>query len=175
MEYALAALIGVISSLTASVVFLLVLSKLRPRLEISDKIAWTMADNRKEFHIKIINRTKNPIVNIKTELLLAKWRNVSGGRIYSSMPIELRQSEALQISGFTSDPEDNKAEYAIRFTALEDIDQLWANDENTSLIFRVYGVHSISNLGRAFQRTYHRKATSLKYGDFKFGNSLEIE
>jgi len=117
--------------------------------------------------------TKRSITNVRAELHLITPKNVPGGRIVSSKKIELKRCDPIQIGRFN--PKDKEADYAHRFQTYKNLDKIWAKDGNTYLRFRIFGTDSLSNLGKIFRQDYHMKRSTIKNGEFEFGNSMEIK
>jgi hypothetical protein len=173
MNNVFAIIIGVLSSLIASIVFLLFLTRLRPRILISDQIAKSTSDSGKKiYRIKVVNETKVPIINVKAQLHLMNPNMAPGGIIFISKEISFQRSEMLEIAAF--DSKDKAAEYAYRFRSYEDIDNLWSDDAHSYLRFRIYATHSISGFSRVFRKDYHTKRNTIIEGDFAFGTSTAI-
>jgi hypothetical protein len=173
MVWTLSGVIGVISSLVASGVFLLAISKLRPKLFVSPKISKTKDDKGNTvYFVKVINRTRYPVIGVNVRMYLATPQNVSGGTAYKHRAIELRMPNVMELSPF--DRKDKDAKYAVRFTVAEDLDALWSQDETARVRFQIYATHSLTGFGKAVDQFYYQKRTDLVDGEFKFGNSLEI-
>jgi hypothetical protein len=167
-------LLGAISSLIASVVFLLFLTRVRPRIIISECIAkGTSANGKAIYRIKVINRTRVPIINVKAQLHFMRPTVAPGGIIYISKEIKLQRSEIMELSEFNL--KDNTAAYAYRFRSYEDLDESWNDDKQSYLRFRLYATHSISGFSRVFRKDFHTKRNSIVDGDFAFGNSVEVK
>jgi len=177
IDYILAILIGVSSSFVASFLFLWFLARLRPRIEISDQIAKGKSSTGKiEYRIKIIiiNKTSRPIINIKAQLCLVTPSIVPGGIIREFKQIPIIPNELMELPKFNL-KDIEWAGYEYRFITYEDIENLWKDDKKSYLYFRIYAVDSLSGFGKLFIKEYRNKQYSIKEGDFKFGNSFEIE
>jgi hypothetical protein len=166
-------MLGILSSLVASVFYLFAFSTIRPKISISPKIAKSLdKDGNAAYKIKILNKGARPIVNIKARLSISEPTIVPGGRILASKTVHLRREEIMSIEGF--DARDKDANYAFRFTTLDNLETQWSDDSNTYVIFSIYAVHSLSGLGKLFTQRYAIKRDSIVNGDFVFGNSFEI-
>lgn len=164
--------IGVIGSLTASVIFLLLARSFRPRIEISRKIAeWGSDDNRSHV-IKILNHSKRSVVDLRFELLLITLKSVPDGVLRSTRPISLSKPEAFILHGFSK--ADKDARFARRIVVNEDLNDVWTNDEQQFLVFRVYGHDEVSGLAKLFEVEYRTIRNSMVSGQFHSGNTLEI-
>ncbi|MGA2824360.1 MAG: hypothetical protein ABSE72_12640 [Bacteroidales bacterium] len=165
--------IGVLSSLVASLIFLFYLTRVRPKIEISDQVARTISASGKTiYRIKVINKSRVPIINIKTQLHVMRPTTVPAGIIYISKDITFQQSEIMELSKF--DTQDKTAAYAYRFRSYDALDDLWSEDSQSYLRFRIRATHSVSGFTRVFRKDYYTRRNSIMYGEFDFGNSMKI-
>lgn len=173
IEYILAIIIGVLSSAVASLIFLLFLNRIRPKIIISDQIARGKSTKGNIiYRIKVINKTSRSIMDIKATLHRVRTVVVPGGTIPKVKEIPLKRSEIMELPKF--DPKDKEANYAYRFITYENIEEIWEHDTMEYLRFRIYARDSLSGFGKVFIKDYHTKRNSIKEGDFEVGNSLEI-
>lgn len=176
MNLLVVVLIGILSSLVASLVFLCFLTRIRPKIEISKQIAKEYADGdvcgQGPYKIKIINKTRRRIIDVEAQLHLMEIRVLPGGIIRRGVPIPLVRSKIMEIEKF--DPRDESADYAFRFIIDADVEEIWKDDSHSFLRFRISATDSFSGFKRVFIMDYHKKRDCIKQGDFKFGNSLEI-
>ena len=141
-------------------------------------ISKTVAEGRSSkgdaiYRIKIINRTRRPIINIKAQLHLMTPSVVPDGIIVKSKEIQLKRSNPMELSRF--DRKDKEARYAFRFLTYQDLDTLWEDDIHSYLRFRIFAMDSLSGFGKVYTQDYHTKRNTLINGDFEFGDSLEIK
>ncbi len=165
----LAILFGVV----ANGMFLYITSRFRPKIDISPNVAHRTDSSEKSVYcIKVINRTRAPIVDIKAQLLVFTSRQTATGDIWISTPIELKQSDPIMIGKY--DKKDKDIDCAYRFITYKDIDKIW-NDENTQFLrFRIYARHSVSGFGTFASKDYRLKRNSIKEGEFSKGDTFEI-
>ena len=166
----LAALVGIMSN----GMFLILLSKLRPRLEISPWIARgkSTIDGRVIFRIKVINRSKYPVTNIRAQIHLMKPYQSSGGEVWKSKAIKLVRDNPMVLDRYAKkDPDVN---YAFRFVTYENIDELWLDDTVQFIRFRTTCQHGLSGFGGYFSRDYRLKRRTIKDGDFSKGDTFDI-
>lgn len=166
-------LTGVLSSLVASLIFLMLLFALRPRISISECIARTNHDGRKVYVVKIVNRTWWRLYDIHAEFAHLKFENVTGGQNVYSKPLTMLKSHIWSMNSLFKLRPDPNAEFAILFVCLDDVDALWT--DGSLFEFRVMAKHSFSGFSKIHKRRYYKAATSVRSGSFKFGNSLEID
>lgn len=164
-------LLSILSGLVASGVFLLVLSKFRPEIEISPYIARETDDDGKYYVFKIVNRSPRSCIGVKVDASLAKQTNVEGGHTFWTKHLALKQKEVFEIS--KNDLEDKNADYAWRFVTDDDLDTLWASD-NDMVRFRVLATDSLTGFSRAFVHQFRLARNSIKTGSHHFGNDLDV-
>lgn len=166
----LATFVGLITS----GIFLYVLSKFRPIIDISPAIAKgkDTLSGRTIYRIKVINRTKSPIVDIKAQLHIFKNHQTATGEIWKSKAVELRRSDPIVIDKY--DSADLDANYAYRFVTYANLEEAWSDDNVQFLRFRIYARHSISGFGVYAYKDYRLKRNSIKSGEFSKGDTFEI-
>ncbi len=166
----LAAFVG----LFTSGIFLWFLAKFfRPRIDISSMIARGMDTNngRTIYRIKVINRTRCPIVDIKAQLHIFKNHQTATGEVWKSKAIELKRADPVLIDKY--DKADGDVNYAYRFVTYDDLESIW-NDNIHFLRFRIYAKHSISGFGGFFYHDFRLKRITIKSGEFSKGDTFEI-
>jgi hypothetical protein len=166
-----AIIVGLISSFTASFIFLFYLKQLRPKLRISPYIAKETYDGDPIYVFKVINYGSRDLVDIKLDVELAQLVNVEGGLIYKSKNIPLVKNYLFQLSKF--DKSDTHGNYAARFTTKVDINSIWES-ENDYLILKVIATDSFSGFSDSFSYSFRVKRTSIKEGSHKWGPELEV-
>jgi len=116
-EILAAVVIGLASSLLASVAFLAFLTTLRPNIQISEQIAKSVTiEGEVEYRIKIVNKSHWPVNRIHAEFALIQYRNGPGGRFKKRTALSLRRSEVMQLLSTRADVEEEYADYAFRFS-----------------------------------------------------------
>ncbi len=180
MNFAIPLLIGIFSGFIASLVFVMFFSRIRSSIEISNKICYSHTtmlfdderEGKKVFEIKIINRTRRPVINLRAELQLVSQRFTKGGPVQYWKDIDLVRPDPIRIEKY--DKKDTEGLYAFRFRTFEDIDKLWSDDENAFLRFRIATTDSLSGFSKVFVRNYYTKKDTLVEGRFASGDSFEI-
>ncbi|MCR4321932.1 MAG: hypothetical protein NUV74_16555 [Candidatus Brocadiaceae bacterium] len=166
----LALLFGVVTS----AIFFLILSRFRPKIDISPKIAHGLSTKTGEtiYRIKVINRTRSPLTDIKAQLHIYKNYQTGTGEIWKSDEIALKRSDPISIDRY--DKNDADANYAFRFLTYNDLNITWNDDSVQFLRFRIFARHSVSGFGGFFLRDYRLKRNSIIDGDFSKGDTFEI-
>lgn len=173
-ENAFPIVIGVLSSIASSFIYLLAVSTIRPKGMVSQHIAYSInSDGRQAYVIKFINKTRRPIINIQATLHVMRSVSVPNGIIVTTLgEVPFTRSNPILIAGFKR--RDKNAEYAFRFRTFEDLATLWGSEQGTFVRFRVVASDSLSGFYRIFQHDYHDKGACIVEGQFEFGQSLKI-
>jgi len=173
MDAFLSVVIGAISSLAASGLFLFCLFKLRPNIMISPYIAISKSsEGSNEYRFKIINKTSRPIINLRVRIFVSNRKNVPDGVMVHNKRIPLAIEDVFQMPRY--DLNDKNADYARRFICKEDINSLWEDKNGCTLKIIVMATDSLSGFSKVFIKEYHTKKNTLVEGSHRFGDSLEI-
>ncbi|MGK7900923.1 MAG: hypothetical protein AB4352_05815 [Hormoscilla sp.] len=142
---------GVISGLITSTMIFKILSMIKPKVEISEDISKDKDkdDGRTLYRIKVINRTKADIVNIRAQLHLLKKDQVKGGEILRNKRLQLKQSDLLFIEKF--DVRDKNASYAYRFITYENLEEEW-DAARQFVRFRIICTHPFTGVLQFFPK-----------------------
>lgn len=166
-------IVPILIGLLTSLLFLLLLSWIRPNIQISDKIAKVKSkkhSGRYAYVVKIINKSRRGAVDVKVRFALAQEKIVPDGSIMRTSDFMLEKDSQFEMSGFNkNEPEAS----AFRFVTYDDIEIDW-NDNKTFLTFIVYAKDSFTGFGRVFTQKYNLKEKTLIEGSFKIGISMEI-
>ena len=164
--------IGVVSSVIASTVFLLGVAR-RPKLDISYKIAKsTDAEGNRYYAAKIVNRTRSPLTDVRLRMSLLSPMPIEGGVVYDVKDLMLRTPDLLEIGAF--DPRDLDASYAVRIALADDLDELWSQHYLQRVRFQVHATDSFTGYRKLFTQQYFVKELSLREGEFESGESLQV-
>ena len=161
--------IGIVSGIISSILFLIALFFLKPRIKISDKICTNSEFGKPYYFIKTINKTWWTIYDIKVELSLLQASSTKGGKIYKVDNIKLRRDPPFQIPRFSK--KDKDAFYAVMFSTEADLDTLWT-DNTHSLKVVISARHTLSGFSRIYTKEYFSKEHAIHRGKFEFGKSL---
>lgn len=173
IDYVASIIVGVLSSLLASGLFLIFISRIKPKVDVSKAIARRRnADGSTAYIIKVINRRHRSVINVNARVHLITPKVVPGGIVSVTREIKLIGSNPLEITGFNRN--DKEASFAHRFMIYENLDDLWEDDERSYLRFRMFASDSLSNFGKVISQDYHTKRNTIKDGDFEKGNSFTI-
>ena len=164
-------IIGVLSSLIASFLFLFFLLRKIPSIKISKYIAKETYNGEIRYVFKLVNTGKRDIVDLQADLELATIVNVSGGIIYKGKNIKLIKTQCFSLSRY--DKNDKEGNYAIRFVTKENLEEYW-NNERDYMIFRVKATDSFSGFSKSFTVEYRNKRVSIKPGSHGWGLNLDV-
>ncbi|WP_316368819.1 hypothetical protein [Candidatus Thiodiazotropha sp. CDECU1] len=171
--YASAIVLGIVSSLVASAIWLYFFARLRPNIEISPFISIGENETGKYYVIKLVNKTRRPIINIRCRLNLVQPKSIPGGLIYSNRGIKLEREEVFMIDKF--DDRDEDAKYAWRFVCREDLETDWNEKQGAYLIFRVLATDSLSGLSKYFAMRFFTKSDCLLQGSHGYGKDVTVK
>ncbi|MEW8287765.1 MAG: hypothetical protein AB2697_17440 [Candidatus Thiodiazotropha endolucinida] len=164
-------IVGILASLSASIVFLFAMFQLKPKITISPLIAREEQDGKTIFGFKVVNMGKRPVVNLKAEVVFVKGTNVEGGPMFWLKPVSLNKDNVFYLSGYSkSDP---NADYALRLSTDDDIDHIW-DSHNDFLEINVYAVDSLSGFGSAVRQEFRTKRNCIMAGSHKWGKDLDV-
>jgi hypothetical protein len=173
-EYIIPAIIGILSSGLASLVFWYLFYNIKPKIEISEHIAYSTLSNdpaKNKHVIKFINKSKTDLTNVKLELKRMLAQNSLKGNVYAFESLRLKTCEISIVDKF--DKKDKDSKYAIQVVVDDNLNQIWKPSSET-LIFSVIATHSVSGSTKLFEMEFKHQ-TNLKKGTFVTGNTFEIE
>ena len=163
-------IIGAIGSLIASALFLLLLFRFRPNLEISPSISKSTYDDQTVYSIKVVNKGSRDVVRLSTELLMVEPQVVKGGIGKNILQFALAKNEWFALTPTA----ERDGEAAFEFITNEKIESEWGQRPNSYLIFRVYAQDSFSGFTKVFSKKYFSRTDDIVVGRFGVGASMEI-
>jgi len=161
--------IGVLSSF----LFILLLSRLRPSIDISREIAKMpvggCGPSAGGYAIKVVNKSKRAAIEIRARLALAVPAVVPGGIITATTDYVLEKDSLFELPGQGKEAEDS----AFRFITYQNIEADWLPGR-AYIQFSLVAKDSLSGFGRAITKKYEVKSDKLRDGVFEVGNSMRI-
>lgn len=158
-------IIGVISSVIASVVFYLLMIGIKPRFIISDKMSMTPKDDGTvDYMVKVINKTRGYITNISYSLLYCVDRK---DEIIDMEAVNPLKPSLLYMDAFTKKNKD----YAVRITFNASKDECKI-DDNSYFLFSFQANHSFSNSMKIKTKKYTKN--ELMDGIFETGEGMNV-
>lgn len=166
----------VLTGLLASLFFLIIASRFRPKFQISTQIAkmppsafgGASPGPCTGYAVKVLNTSRTSAVEIKARMSLVHESHVEGGFIGASVDFVLRKSELFELPGKGDDAENS----AFRFVTHDDIERDW--DRYHYVVFSLFAKHALTGFGKVFTQKYHLRGTSIKDGEFARGESMDI-
>lgn len=161
--------IGVLSS----VLFLLLASRVRPRIVISDHIAKMPPDgcvrSLEGYAIKVVNHSRRSATEVHARLALVRKLTVAGGQINQTDEFLLVKDTLFELPGKSRDPENS----AFRFITYQDIESQWT--ATTYMLFTISAKDALTGFGRVYSKEYYLPRDALRAGTFAVGHSMEIK
>ena len=167
---------GIPGALLATLITVLAVRLLPPRIKISQQIATMWSDERSALRsrFKIVNMSRRTIVELRFELVILYYKD---GKTRTLL-VSPERPEPISIAG-----RDKKrkewGDYVVAYDEklLDDLIQREAiGDKGCELRFRVFGRDSFSGAGKQFQMKYERLFDgTFVYGAFEDDMSMEIE
>ncbi len=170
-ELLLSTFIGLLSGVVSSMIFLWVLTLMRPNITISKEICKSSDANGTFYGFKIINNSRFHALDLKAELILNTPFNSPGGSNHSCEWITLRKDGLLQFPRYKRN--DAGADYALILGTREDLDALW-NSSAQYLEVKIYAKHSFSGIYKSFNQKYYTKNSCIMSGMYNFGKTFRI-
>ena len=164
-------IIGAIGSLIASVIFLALLYRLRPKLGLCSKIAKVEHSTGKVYALKVVNLGRRDATSIKAELLLLDPELVEGGYVNSIFEVPLVKEEVFVLSPIKDVKKDFGKTY--EFITTLDLELEWKKYPKAKLIFRVRAQDSFSGFAKVFSKDFCTR-NDIIAGRFGEGDSMNI-
>jgi hypothetical protein len=179
---------GFLTGIVASFIFLLLISRLKPKIAISPVVARGIKPQN--YRIKVINKARRikffrdgRVLNVKARLELVTERHLhkpdnfeelDDHPLLSTQKIELRREEIFQLGPL--DKKDVNETYAYRFITDEDLLKIWQNPhENTQFIrFTITATDALSNFSTVVIHEFKDKSNTFRRGNFEVGDSFNV-
>lgn len=179
---------GFLTGIASSFIFLLLISRLKPKIAISPIIAQGLKPQN--YRIKVINQTHRikffrdgRALNVKARLELITERHLHKPSnleelderpLLSSQTIELRRDELFQLGPL--DKKDENESYAYRFITNEDLIAKWTNPGGNKqfIRFTITATDSLSNFSVVCTKEYKDKSKAFLRGNFEVGDSFKV-
>ncbi len=163
-------LVGILSSVAASCIFLLCLYQLRPSIDFSPCIAdQSAAIGVTEYAFKIVNRSKWSAVDLDIEVSLVTPIAIAGGTALKNTPIVLRKNHLFELQGY--DKKDKDGRYALRFVTTDDLNNI-CKTESDYYVASVKARHAFSGFTKVFSQQFIK--SNIKKGKHAFGLDVAV-
>jgi hypothetical protein len=172
----------IITGLFTSLIFLLLLSLAKPKLEISPKIAKLAdhdypekitGDNGNIYIVKVINKSRFSANHIEARLTLVTQIGIQGGYTSVTRDFELDKPSLFELPGYKSkEPEKS----VFRFITAKDLEGIrgWEQTNSTNVIFQISAKHSLTGFDKTITKIYYRPQNDMRQGMFGYGSSMDI-
>lgn len=163
--------LSVSTGFIGSLLVVLFLYSLRPRVEISHEVSEQLGEAAASFGFKMVNKTPYPIFDVEIILELITPKSVPGGQILSTRKLELTNGRFFIVQKF--DKADKEAKFAFRVKTMEDIRRLWTKDSQY-LRISVVSRHALSGFYGVFQHSYFTRG-DIKAGSHQYGLEMHVQ
>lgn len=170
MEIISTIVLGVVSGLVASAVFMCVLKQMVPNVKISKHIV--CKDNN--YYFKFVNKTKHDLFDVRIEASLLTPFGDSNGQNLRAVDIKLVDEVLFYVPKNTKDNADTHNLFAIRCRTEQDLIKDW-NNASTRIQLTVIARHSLSGINKVFTMDFHSKDCIVTNKNFITGNSLDVK
>jgi hypothetical protein len=164
--------IYIISPLGASFVFVYLMYRQRPKLELSQQIAKTIIGDNTVYAFKVINAGRRDANSVMAELFLIQPHVVEGGTGYNIMELDLVRNNLFQMRPLKKVGDRFGAVF--EFITTEDLEAEWDGFKDSYLLFRVSAQDSISQFTKVFTTEFESPAEAIIVGRFAKGARMEI-
>lgn len=161
---------GVVSGIIASVILNQYYWNKKPKLLLSDYIA---KNSNNEYRLKIINKSKFYVTNIFIQVQLVTVTNGNGGSILNVQNLDIPYKMLHVINPYKKD--DLNCNYAVRFAISKNLEEIWKDDQHTYLKLIIHCSNEHNNASKLYEKIYYKKSKCIKNGEFKAGDSIEVE
>lgn len=165
------AIIGIISGLFSAFLFHCIKKLSMPKVHISPVIEKREVDGIMKYHIKIVNVRRRFVVNVEPYLELVHQSNGSDGPVLRVKVLPTSAEMIPYIDPYRKQDSDKK--YAVRYELPNDLLELWNDDSNKYLMFKIFCTDAFSGSGKLFCKEY-RQHSCIIAGQFKTGKSMDI-
>jgi len=163
---------GFVSALCASAVFVLLMYRQRPRLQLSTQIAKITIDDKTFYAFKVVNIGRRDAIAVTAELLLIQPTVVEGGIGYNVIEIALVRNKLFHIRPIKK--VGDKFGALFEFVTVDDLEAEWSKFQNSYLLFRVTAQDSLSLFTHVFTAEFESPDDAIIVGRFAKGGKMDI-
>lgn len=158
-------IVGIVSSIIASLVFYSLMIMIKPRFIISDRICLKrVSEDEYDYIIKVANLTRSFITNVNYSLIYCEVREDGLKDIHTIAPLK---PPIMNISKYSA----KNTDYAVRLTYRIKNSE-YKIDESSYFLFTFQAHHSFSNAMGIQEKIYLK--SDLQEGIFETGKSTKI-
>lgn len=162
---------GLISGILASLIAQIIIRATKPKIRISNNISKQLVDGSYEYRFKVVNLSKSYAKNLIISPQLITTVNAQDGPLITTKPLPLMRKDIKFIAPYNK--RDGNSTYAVRFRLNCNLEEIWEEDDYTSLEITVFCENEQNGCGKMFQQLYRKKDTIVE-GSFKTGKSTDI-
>jgi|SRR6266568_1049088 len=163
---------GIVSSLFASIFFVFLMYRMKPKLRLSAKIAKTVFEGQTVYAFKVINAGKRDAISLVAELLLIQPVVVEGGVGYNVIEIPLARNKLFHIRPLSK--VGDKFGAVFEFITTENIEEEWTKYNNSYLLFRLTAQDALSMFYHVFSCEFDSPENGIVTGRFAKGAKMDI-
>jgi len=160
---------GVLSGIVASIVFLIIISNLKPKIIISPHIVF----KDEEYHFKFVNKTKAALFDVRVEVMFVTPFGDKNGKNLRGQQLELVDGTLFHIPKNQKDNKDRHNLFATRCRTREKLKEEWVG-ESSYIQLTVIARHSFSGINKVFTHDFPSVDCITSTKNFASGNSLDV-
>jgi hypothetical protein len=165
-------LFSLLTSAISSVLFIFTMNRLRPKLELSNKIAKTIYRDKTIYAFKVVNKGRRDAIMIKADLLIIEPITIEGGVGYNVIEVGLVRNELFLLKPIRKTRHRFGAVF--EFITTEELEEWEQQYENSYMLFRVTAHDALSGFSKVFTAEYYSPSESIVEGRFAKGGSMNI-
>ena len=168
-----AILLGIIGGLASSSLFLIILSKFRPKLAISEVMSVGEYEGSKLYSFKVLNKGSRRAINIKVELYIIGHRVVKGakGRGKKYYQVSLLKDQFIRLEPLTKESGEFSS---FEFSTDVNLEEEWRSKEESYLLCIVTAQDDLTSFNKTFEIRYESIKESFKEGRFGYGEDMTV-
>lgn len=159
---------GLVGGLCASLVWFLVFRLIRPRVRIAPKASWDPKAGLVRF--KILNSASRDLIDLRFQLDVLRPRVGPRGITYTRFRVPLTAQPPVLLAGKRRGGDDSNA---YRVAARLDPSEVFTEEDNHFVRFKVFGRDAVSGVGRVAEASYH-SIDDFVTGTYEKGQTFEI-
>lgn len=166
-------IIGILSSIAASALWILIISRLTPKLVISTEIAEDpdAPPGSPTFRIKVVNRSRRAAMDLRFQVDLMTPLRAKGGTVNRRLPLQCGNAP-LMFPRYDRSNKDHDNAYRLRINS--DIRSLLREHTTASIRVQIFARHEVSGMGRVFEQRYYHPSSEIVMGTFVRGQEFTL-
>ncbi|WP_284745473.1 hypothetical protein [Amycolatopsis sp. RTGN1] len=169
METVEAIAVGILSSVVASALWILILSRLTPKLIISPEIAEDPVSP--VFRIKVVNLSRRAAVDLRVEAHLVTPIGARGGSVNRRTTLKCGNPPLVLPRRDRSSKEHDNA-YRLRIDS--NVRELQSAHSSSFIRLQIFARHEVTGMGKMFEQRYHHPSSEIVVGSFVHGHDMTL-